>query len=192
MLITNVEEKKEWIKAFNRKFAHFARNAPILLSFDSSDWKVVEVTAYIPTRETLSFDIDFEKDVSDFIADIKESIQEFYPTIYYEWSETRELSSDEITQIMMDEDISFEEAMQRTAVHKHRVPYRIDKVFNDTNSIVLTNLEAEETKRYQSTIPVAYIVDRIVYDEGNTTAERILFEHIDHEISKSGEDENDQ
>jgi hypothetical protein len=177
LLITNVEEKKEWVKTFNRKFAHFARNAPILLSFDSSDWKSVEITAYTPHRQTLSFEMDFEMDVSTFISHIRERIEEYYPVISYHWEERRDLSSDEITKVMMDENISFDEALNRSAVEKHETQYRIDKVFNDSNSVVLTNMETGESVRYQVFIPVAYLVDRIIYDESNTTAADILMQN---------------
>lgn len=177
MLITNVEEKKEWVKTFNRKFAHFARNAPILLSFDSSDWKSVEITAYTPHRQTLSFEMDFEMDVSTFISRIREEIKKLYPVILHRWEERRDLSSEEITKVMMDEDISFDEALNRSAVEKHETYYRIDKVFNDSNSVVLTNMGTGKSVRYQVSIPVAYLVDRIIYDESNTTAANILMQN---------------
>lgn len=180
MLITNAEEKQQWIKTFNRKFSHFAHNAPIAVSFDSSDGKVVEVVAYTPNRVVEVFPIDFEKDVSDFIAEIKRYMQnQWYPVITDRIEEVEDLSSIEITNIMIEKDISFEEALRYRRTFVREIPYRLDKVFNDQNGVVLTNLITGESQRYRASIPIAYIVERILEEDNKRTAEAILLKSIE-------------
>lgn len=175
MLISEIAEQKNWLKTFNKKFANFCKNAPIVLAFDSSFGREIKVTGYVPEKREASFPYNFDEDVSDYIAMIREwMLPRWYPTVIRVEKETRKLDSSEIAQIMMHENITFEEALEREVVDEWRSLYRIEKVFNDQNAVVLRNMETGETETYLLTVPVTSLVERIV--SGDEKADQSFFQ----------------
>lgn len=166
MLVNITQESRQWISEFNQKFANFCRNAPILLSFDTSDSRHIVVQEWEPISRSETWTIDLSIKPTDMIARIKEFLHaNWYPVVKYVFRQERDLTSEEISNLVINYNYSFEEAVEQKKSTETKTLYRIEKIYNDQNSLMLRNLETDDLQKYHAAAPIALILQKINKDD---------------------------
>ena len=161
MIVDIFRDRKEWLSEFNKKFANFCKNAPIVIGFDSKSERYLYVAVYLgEKKKTLDMQFDFDTPPSDFIAEIKQRLIGFYPRFSVELTRFEDLSSSEIQSKIL-EGYSLEDAVQMQNEVKTTFRYRVDKIFHDHNTLQLENIDTSESFRCVSRKPLSILMDEI-------------------------------
>jgi hypothetical protein len=93
-----IPESKIWKDMFQQKFTSFSKKSPVLLSYSIQlrDGDEGCLVTHINSNAKYWFIFDFNSNVKDFIADIKNTIIKHYPIIVEEILEQKELTPEEL------------------------------------------------------------------------------------------------
>lgn len=171
MLVNTEQDRKAWLSIFNSKFASFCKNSPLVLAFDSTDGHTITIEMFEPEDRKAKIEIDYSVDPTEFIADLKDYMIEkrWYPEVTATHKITRDLSAEEISDLVVNEGLTFEEAVERQHITEKYTTYRIEQVYNDRNAFLIRNLDTDEVIRYAAQIPVSLIMRRIYEGHDATT-----------------------
>lgn len=128
-----------WEQTFQEKFTNFCKKTPILLKMQIKLEKGVKgvLVVSLPSEEKMFFPFDYDKNVKDFIAEIKAVLVErYYPRLVEDVYDRHEKSTAELaTDLEKGETV---EELSKFAVEKVGMrKYRIDKVFPWKNNVFL-------------------------------------------------------
>lgn len=161
MLFDFASQKREWLKIFNKKFARFCKNTPFSLGFDSTSESQILLYVHSNGRQYIHrIAIDVSKDVSAFIRELRDQLEHYYPTFQVEYVTEEEPTNEEIQSLII-RGYSFEKAVEYRKKHHYTHTYRVEKVFNDQNSLQLHNITTGKFYIAYCNMPVLIFLERI-------------------------------
>lgn len=181
MLLKN-EDIIDFDKLFSKKFESFCKNSPLALSFLSYADKVTIIFMGLFPKKT--FTLDFSEPVNVNIANIKLYLhQHYYPIVVDEVVTENTLTPEEISDLIVEHNISFEEAIQRHGSTITLIPHRIEKIIHKENLLQIRNLDTEVVSLLQPKVPVAVIQQHLFNTQLNnksefTSLQKKLFKQI--------------
>jgi len=133
---------KIWKDQFSSKFMNFGKKSPVLLSIiiKIQDGEEGVLVTHVNSNNKYFFAFDYDKNVKDFIADIKKLlVEKHYPRIIEEILKKHELTSDELAlKIEKGADIDKLSKYEMRVIGKRC--YRIDKILS-WKQIAILSLE---------------------------------------------------
>lgn len=171
VLEQNIFNKKEFLEIFYKKFNSFCEKSPLFLRFTLMDDRVLvyDLTTN-PTAAPVEFVFDFMKDEKNNIKVIKDYLVENnYPIIEVVDRKERTLSAFEIQDIMRKERISFAEASSKFYTETSIRKYRVEKVLNFDNRVIVRDLQTNDLDIYDVRIPLTIFVRELFNNPQNAS-----------------------
>lgn len=160
MALFGVLQASEFRMLFKKKFANFCQKSPLNLTFRLFDDKVI---IYQPLADkSFTYIFDFSLSESDNIASIKKELLKDYPIISLKENVLTDLSVEEKFR-EIGKGIPIEEVLLLKKEKESLIRYLIDKRFDDTNQVLLVNLDTKAKSIWSLSIPVTTFINR-VYD----------------------------
>jgi hypothetical protein len=124
-----IPESKIWKDMFQQKFVSFSKKSPCLLSYSIQTRNNNEgvLVTHVNSNAKYWFGFDYNSNVKDFIANIKNTIIKHYPIIIEEILEQKELTPDELAiKVERGEDVKDLKKYEMEVVGRRT--YHIDKI----------------------------------------------------------------
>jgi hypothetical protein len=140
--------KEDFKKVFDKKFWNFCDKSPLLLKYKIIDNAVLLYDLSTdPEAKPLKFDFDYSKDEKYNIWVIKTYLVEnCYPSFTVRKTFYRTPNSAEINSIMSRENMSFKEASLQKIKSNEERQFRVEKVFNSENRIVVREIDVQNAQ----------------------------------------------
>lgn len=136
-MIENIVDRKEFLKAFEKRFMRFCNNCILDITFSLGNDDV----QYSACGRTWKHTFDFSRDIKEIIFDMRENLLPHFPTFVVEKVIKKSLTPDQIKVIMEKEGISFDEAFARRKKIVVRNVFAIEKIMLSKNSFVCYNVK---------------------------------------------------
>ncbi len=135
-------DKTGFLYDFNKRFSSFAEKCPLLLRYSVVENQVLLYDcSHGSVEKPMSFPLDFTLDTKTNIKNIKDFLVEYnYPKFTLEKKSIHPLTTLEIKELMEKEHASFKEASSRKREDISRTEFRLEKVFNQDNRILVRQL----------------------------------------------------
>lgn len=158
-------DSQKFLEIFEKKFLNFLEKSPLYVRYTLANDKVLVYDfSRNPEEKPLQFELDYSLPVKENIKRIKDIlVKERYPTFDTFFIKSRPLNSSEI-QREMDKGVPFSELSSKKVTLKTKVSYRVEKVINQDNRIILRKIsgeESEDTLLYKLKIPVTYFLQDV-------------------------------
>lgn len=162
-------ETTEYLNSFKSSFRNFCDNAPLALSFSILGGHVhIDFFGVYPPWV---YEIDFSLNPKENIAKIKNVLySDYYPILTKKVTKSRSLTSQEITDLILAEDISFDDAVIRSVETVEYIDFRVEKIFHKKNLVQVHNLETDIVYLYEPKMPVAIIQEKFFRKRYNKSA----------------------
>lgn len=158
-MIKNINEIEEYIKKFKKKFQGFRSRAPIYFTFQVTPLKVF--IQFEDENEIKEFPINFDLTVEEMIHGIREYFRDNkYPRIVHNQKIRIEPTTSDINNLMVKENITFEEAFSLLSSKTKKESYVLDKVDISKNRIIICDQKGS-TLLYQVDMPVLIFIKNI-------------------------------
>jgi hypothetical protein len=164
MLLEKLEfDKKSFIKLFLKKFSNFIAKCPLFIQYQLLDDKVL---IYDMSREKepkpFVYDLNFTIGVKENIKAIKdELILNNYPTFSVSIITYDEPSTMDLLDLMIKTRLSFKDAMNTKNEIVSTINYRVEKILNQDNRLIIRNLNKNELALYQFHVPVIIFLQNL-------------------------------
>lgn len=161
--------KKDYLSLFQKRFFSFCEKSPLTLKFTLFDDRVlVYDLSTDPEVDPIEFMFDFSKDEKTNIKVIKDYlVKNNYPVLEVVNEYTRKPSAIEIQDIMVKERVSFTTASDMLKKEKEVKLYRVEKVLNSDNRIIIRDLQTNSLDMYFVRIPLTIFVREIFNNPSN-------------------------
>jgi len=159
-------DKNSFLESFKKRFVSFCDKSPLFLRFKFLDNGVL-IYDYSKEAdvEPKFFEFDYSLDDKNNIKKIKDFLVEnWYPVITISKNNYRRLSAIEIQEKMSKEGLTFDEASELTINDKQFFTFRVEKVINMDNNIVVRDMKTKYLYLYKAQIPVSTIIGEIFTD----------------------------
>ena len=150
----NIEEFKE---VFEKKFTSFCEKAPLYLTYTIIGNKVEVQDMTQKEIWEKNYELDFSRTEKWNIKRIRDDLEKRYPVIPFKY--VKQISDERATQLI-SEGYSISEVMtmsEQEEVNK----YRVLKLLNDSNEIIVRNLENNEVHLLGVKVPLVNLADKI-------------------------------
>lgn len=167
MLVEQVKfDKKQFLELFQKRFFSFCEKSPLFLRFTLLEDRVlVYDLSKDPQNQPFEHFFDFSVSEKENIRIIKTKlVNENYPIVTFIETHESKPSAMEIQQIMVDERISFSEAINKKIVTTKENEFRVEKILNSENKIIARDLATNELWIYKVNIPVVIFVREMFLD----------------------------
>ena len=161
--------KGEFMELFQKRFYSFCEKSPLFLRFTILDDSVlVYDLSRDPQNEPFEHVFDFSVSEKENIRVIKDKlISESYPIIEVRSKSERRLDAFETHNLMVDEKLSFSDASRRKHVTESVESFRVEKVLNSDNKVIIRDLQKNEAWIYDVRIPVVIFVRELFINMPN-------------------------
>jgi hypothetical protein len=156
-----------FIKSFEKRFLSFCDKSPLFLKFKIINNGVIvyNFSREVNTENPYTFIFDYSLDDKNNIKKIKDYlVNNCYPVFTIETTKTRKLDAFEIQDKMVNEKISFTEASNLIIIDKKILKFRLEKVLNAVNSIIVRNLDNNRLYLYKAHKPVIAFTNYVFND----------------------------
>jgi len=173
MLLEKLEfDKKSFIKLFVKKFSNFIAKCPLFIQYQLLDDKVL---IYDMSREqepkAIIYDLDFTIGVKENIKQIKDSlIVNNYPTFSVSHVTYDEPSTMDLFNFMNKTKVSFKDVVNKKNEIVTVINYRVEKIINQNNQLIIRNLNTNELALYQFHIPVIIFLQNLFKKDNSIEA----------------------
>lgn len=151
MLVEKINfDTKAFVREFTKKFKNFADKCPLFIQY-----KIINNSILIylnENEEPILYEIDFSLSEKENIRKIKTSLEKFYPTFEVFNTTEQSLSLIELNTLLNSQKLSLNEALSTKKKNVTSVSYRIEKILNKYNRLVLRNSDGLILQQF--TIPV--------------------------------------
>lgn len=143
---------------FKRRFTGFCSHTPVDVSFLVDD---ISATILVPEKGLQqTFVFSFTESVKTNISYIREWLSKnAYPTIHGSIITERPYTPDELSELIITENISLDDAMTRKREETEDFYYRIEKVFHRDNNLSIRDLKKGKSAIYHMRMPVSLFVE---------------------------------
>jgi hypothetical protein len=161
--------KKDFLDLFQKRFFSFCEKSPLFLRFTLMDDRVLVYDMSVdPKSEPFEYMFDFQKDEKMNIKAIKDYLVENnYPVIEIINEVSRQPNALEIQDIMVRDRLSFRDAAQKSIVKTDSKKYRVEKILNQDNKVIIRDLQDNNLYIYSVKIPVTIFVRELFINEAN-------------------------
>jgi len=152
----NTFNKKDFLDLFQKRFFSFCEKSPLFLRFTIlDDCVLVYDLSTDPEACPLEFKFDFSKNEKVNIKIIKDYLMENnYPVITITNEQSRSPTALEIQECMHRSRLSFSEASKISITKKTVREYRVEKILNTDNRVIIRDLDNDTLDMYSVRIPV--------------------------------------
>lgn len=150
---------------FEKKFRNFCSKSPLTLDFRLVGDKVIVFNHSVLNEsqaKTITFDLDYSLGEKENIKNIKDELVKLYPIVFKITEE--KLSDNEIVRLVKEEDIPLEEALTMKTPPKQKDYFKIVRVLNDKNQVIVENLENGDLELRSLRTPVTLFIKQINED----------------------------
>lgn len=162
----DVFNKKQFLELFQKRFFSFCEKSPLFIRFTMLEDRVLVYDLSV-NAENKPFEhmFDFSKSEKENIKIIKNKlVEENYPIIVVKKFSERSLDALEIQELMFKNRMSFAEASSKKNVINRIEKYRVEKVLNSDNKVIIRDLQNNEVWIYEVKIPVVIFVRELFLD----------------------------
>jgi hypothetical protein len=159
-----IVESDEYFKTLKRKLTAFLGNAPVVVNvvYTPTNIEIIDETKHLSKK----FLIDYDKDISKFINEIKSFLEEnLYPIIIKKNILVSKYTDTEINDLIeKDKTLCVEDLILNKKKTIIEVRYRIEKVFTDSkkNEIILLDIDKDQLEHYKIiNMPVLVLLKNI-------------------------------
>lgn len=178
----SLDDIREYVNLFKKKFQGFKSRAPIFFTFQVSPLSVfIQVEGSVEITE---FKINYDQPVEDLIYEIRAFLRDHeYPKLQKTEIKFVEPDISDINRLTIKKDITFDEAFKELSSKKKKTNYIIDKIDITKNKAVLLEVGKENSSLlYQVDMPILVLLRRIkrlenereAYEEFMRHAKKIL------------------
>jgi hypothetical protein len=167
----NLFDKRDFLQMFQKRFFSFCEKSPLFLRFTLLDNSVlVYDLSTDPEADPIEFKFDFSISEKANIKQIKDYlVKNNYPIITTTDQIKRYPTTDEVKNIQRKEKISLTDAMKKQIVECFENKYRLEKVLNYDNSVIIRNLITNELDMYKVKIPLTIFIREIFINPINAS-----------------------
>lgn len=162
----DVFNKKQFLELFQKRFFSFCEKSPLFIRFTMLEDRVL-VYDLSRNAENKPFEHIFNFQISEKenIKIIKDKlVNESYPVITVNKPIERSLDVLEIQELMFKGKMSFSEATSKKHTINKVEKYRVEKVLNSDNKVIIRDLQNDEVWIYEVKIPVVIFVRELFLD----------------------------
>lgn len=173
----SMEEISNYIAKFRKKFQGFKSRSPVFFTFQVTPLKVfIQIDNDLEVKE---FSIDFSIPVEEFIHSIHMYLQDYhYPRIEKTEIIFKEPDIADINNLIVKDDITFEEAFRRLSSKKKRIGLLIDKIDLEKNKLVVVDTRSKKTELYQVDMPVLFFIKDLREIEDEKQRWKMFDQHV--------------
>jgi hypothetical protein len=171
----DVFNKKQFLELFQKRFFSFCEKSPLFIRFTMLEDRVL-VYDLSRSAENKPFEhiFDFQISEKENIKIIKDKlVNESYPVITVNKPIERSLDALEIQELMFKGKMSFSEATSKKHIINKVEKYRVEKILNSDNKVIIRDLQNDEVWMYEVKIPVVIFVRELFLD-GEKSADVFL------------------
>lgn len=162
----DIFNKKQFLELFQKRFFSFCEKSPLFIRFTMLEDRVL-VYDLSRNAENKPFEHIFNFQISEKenIKIIKDKlVNESYPVITVNKPIERSLDALEIQELMFKGKMSFSEATSKKHIINKVEKYRVEKVLNSDNKVIIRDLQNDEVWMYEVKIPVVIFVRELFLD----------------------------
>ena len=162
----DIFNKKQFLELFQKRFFSFCEKSPLFIRFTMLEDRVL-VYDLSRNAENKPFEHIFNFQISEKenIKIIKDKlVNESYPVITVNKPIERSLDALEIQELMFKGKMSFSEATSKKHIINKVEKYRVEKILNSDNKVIIRDLQNDEVWMYEVKIPVVIFVRELFLD----------------------------
>jgi len=162
-------DRNDFMSMFKKRFYSFCDKSPLFIKCKITD---VGITIYDYSEDVDEnikshyFDFDFSHDEKYNIKTIKNFLVEnWYPIINVEKVFYKKPDPIEINEIMVKDKCSFTEATTNFIKSYKKKTFRLEKVLNESNSVIVRDFDDNNLYLYKSRMPVSIFMKQLFSDK---------------------------